>query len=155
MRGFRINSNYSRSYKFQQTKNDKQIVHVTVEKINNSQNFSVKIAQSDGKPSEFICTVEESGLNSIVSTINNSKTRSNIIQVKDQLHIFLNGKKEILYLPLPSYATSESHSEGTVVTPMPCKISAVYIKAGGKVKKNQSLFVLEAMKMEVITEYLF
>lgn len=42
---------------------------------------------------------------------------------------------------------SESN-DGSLVTPMPCKISQVNVKPGDVVKKGQTLIILEAMKME-------
>lgn len=43
---------------------------------------------------------------------------------------------------------SESVQADTVTSPMPCKIVKVYVKPGDKVKAGDTLFTIEAMKMQ-------
>ncbi|MDA0998370.1 MAG: biotin/lipoyl-binding protein, partial [Proteobacteria bacterium] len=35
-----------------------------------------------------------------------------------------------------------------LTAPMPCRVTAVHVKSGARVKRGQALLVLEAMKME-------
>ncbi len=46
-------------------------------------------------------------------------------------------------------ASDVSQENVNVKSPMPCKVTVVYVKSGDKVKKGTPLMVLEAMKMEV------
>lgn len=43
---------------------------------------------------------------------------------------------------------SDSVQSDTVTAPMPCKIVKVYVKAGDEVKAGDTLFTMEAMKMQ-------
>jgi len=57
--------------------------------------------------------------------------------------------KVVLKVPEPGYLKVENNgNEGSVITPMPCKISQIFVKSGQTVKKGDPLIVLEAMKME-------
>ena len=83
------------------------------------------------------------------ATIADKRTTARIVQDKDALHIFSDGFKYELYRSVPAYEVEKSESgEGSLITPMPCKISQVNVKAGDIVKKGQTLIILEAMKME-------
>jgi 3-methylcrotonyl-CoA carboxylase alpha subunit len=67
----------------------------------------------------------------------------------------MQGERGILTIPIPEYAREggDAGGEGSVRTPMPCKISQVMVQAGQKVTKGQVLVILEAMKMEVCLCY--
>lgn len=53
-------------------------------------------------------------------------------------------------MPTPNYilGSGENVGAGSVKTPMPCKISQVFVKPGQVIKQGDTLIVLEAMKME-------
>ncbi len=85
----------------------------------------------------------------IVATIDNARTKARVVLDKDVYHVFSDGFKYELYPPAQTFGTSTAEkSDGSLTTPMPCKISQVNVKPGDTVKKGQTLIVLEAMKME-------
>lgn len=43
---------------------------------------------------------------------------------------------------------NDSVQADTITSPMPCKIVKVYVKKGDKVKADDTLFTMEAMKMQ-------
>jgi 3-methylcrotonyl-CoA carboxylase alpha subunit len=81
--------------------------------------------------------------------IGNQKIDSNIIEYRDSIHVFSEGLKTELFIPAPSYSAIETVvNDGSVVAPMPSKVSHISVAAGTSVKKGQTLMILEAMKME-------
>ena len=46
-------------------------------------------------------------------------------------------------------AAHESHGPGAIVAPMAGRVVKIFVSDGGRVKKGDSILVLEAMKMEV------
>jgi 3-methylcrotonyl-CoA carboxylase alpha subunit len=74
---------------------------------------------------------------------------STVVVKKDVASVFHNGNHHRIYLPVSSTESSALDAgEQGLMTPMPCKISHVAVKAGDQVKKGQTLVVVEAMKME-------
>lgn len=141
-----MNSNLSRTYKFKETSGGKDIIEVSIESIDGT--YAVKVKQIDGTIHEYkSCTIADAG-SKLVSTIDGQRITSSVVRVQDKLSIFFDGAKKDVYIATPSYAVSEGVKEGSVITPMPCKISDVKVKNGDLVKKGQTLFILEAMKME-------
>ncbi|KAJ3080439.1 hypothetical protein HK102_003065, partial [Quaeritorhiza haematococci] len=78
------------------------------------------------------------------------RCRASVVREGDAVHVFYEGTKHTLRIPVPEFLKSKAASAdaGSVVTPMPCKISQVLVKPGDKVQSGQPLIVLEAMKME-------
>jgi 3-methylcrotonyl-CoA carboxylase alpha subunit len=147
LRAFRMNSSFSRVFKFKRSSDDSSLIDVRIQQSNFDGPLTVNV---EGTSESFICSIESSGHDNLTAMIDHARTCSNIIQVGEKLHMFTNGKKEVVSIHLPSFAIAEgSSNEVSVSTPMPCKISIVQVKAGDAVKKGQTLFILEAMKMEV------
>ncbi|KAI8987177.1 carbamoyl-phosphate synthase L chain, ATP binding domain-containing protein [Pilobolus umbonatus] len=110
----------------------------------------------DGKNNEVIKNytniesyLDEEGL--VVSTIDNKSTKSNVVVYEDEVVVFDDFGRTTLQLPTPKYlaeAMDGGHGVGSVKTPMPCKISQVFIQPGQYVEKGATILILEAMKME-------
>ncbi|KAJ2999022.1 Methylcrotonoyl-CoA carboxylase subunit alpha, mitochondrial [Globomyces sp. JEL0801] len=148
--GFRINSEMERNFVFYMDQERKNSISVKVIYLRDG-NYAIELTQSDGKVHKFDkSTLHKSVDNAqLLATIGNARLSSRVVKDKDAIHVFSGGFKYKLYTQLPAYALSEGESDGSLLTPMPCKISHVYVKAGDQVKKGQTLVVLEAMKMEV------
>lgn len=81
--------------------------------------------------------------------------QSQVVLNKNSVYLFSQGKEIVLDLPEQAHyvpgAASLSHAASAssqIKAPMPSKIAQVMIKPGQKVKKGQTLLILEAMKME-------
>ena len=85
------------------------------------------------------------------------RTRLDTTIIKDPetnyLNLFQRGRHYRLHLQMPKWAEKAlgmkdlAHS---VLAPMPCKILRVEVEEGQEVKKNQTLVVIESMKMETV-----
>ena len=72
------------------------------------------------------------------------------------LHVYSGGKMSRLLFQVdllnPDYRARSSAAQGkgvsTVASPMPGKVTRILVKPGDQVEANQTLLVLEAMKME-------
>ncbi|RKP08848.1 carbamoyl-phosphate synthase L chain, ATP binding domain-containing protein [Thamnocephalis sphaerospora] len=80
------------------------------------------------------------------------RLRTSVVLEADtgRLHVFAEKGKRTFQLPAPKYLTAAAGdiAAGSVVAPMPCKISQVMVAPGQTVEKGTPLIVLEAMKME-------
>jgi 3-methylcrotonyl-CoA carboxylase alpha subunit len=86
--------------------------------------------------------------------------RTTVVPDGDSFHVFANGTgcnrptmgsiKHTFKIPEPKYVAEsrQGEDEGTVRTPMPCKIVQIMVQPNSKVTKGQPLVVLESMKME-------
>ena len=137
--------------------------------------YSLKLCQTS--PSDFLVTVLNSCASMIdipVQSNYNSSTRclttffphtrlttrvifpSNAIDMAssdDPLHLFTNGiHTRLLPAPPPWLAKALGTTEkaNSLLSPMPCKILRVTVKPGDVVKKDQTLLVIESMKMETV-----
>jgi 3-methylcrotonyl-CoA carboxylase alpha subunit len=145
----RLNSHHERTFTFFQDAERKNPIQVRV--VHRPEGFDVKVTYTDNTTLELHnCVVHSTGSKEIHATIGNSRMSSRVISNKESLHIFSGGKKHQLYTPISSFdGETGGQGDGSLVAPMPCKISHVHVKAGDQVKKGQTLMVLEAMKMEV------
>ena len=140
---FRLNHDFSSTFKFKEQKDSKEIsVQVTAQ----GSDFLIKVIADETRTLQ--ASVQQASADTLTATIDQQRITSSIIRDQDRLHVFYDGYKEELYIPQPSYSQTQESNDGSVVTPMPCKISHIAIKAGDAVKKGQTLMVLEAMKME-------
>ena len=109
-------------------------------KRNRDNTFSV----SDGKK----VIIHSWAPNFIDIEIDNSRLRSKITYEKDL--ILINTKSgDVLFKILPKFSVREEKAlEGSLTAPMPGKVVEIKIKKGSKIKKGDTLLILEAMKME-------
>ncbi|KAJ3411180.1 Methylcrotonoyl-CoA carboxylase subunit alpha, mitochondrial [Chytridiales sp. JEL 0842] len=150
--GFRINHS---STKVVQLLDNNKPVTVEVESTDFGRGvYNLKVKDATGKVTVFedvrVLGVGKDG--DIEADVGDRRVKGRCVRSGDKLVVFFDGAKTTLQVPIePGVAASAapaSASAGSVKTPMPCKISAVNVKAGDTVKKNQTLLVLEAMKME-------
>lgn len=74
--------------------------------------------------------------------------QAGIVELGQSLHLFYDGGHIILQ-NAPDYSMGEQTSDfSSIRSPIPGNIVAILVKPGDKVKKGQSLVVMEAMKME-------
>jgi len=71
-----------------------------------------------------------------------------VIEHNKKLHILSHGQSVVLGFMENDHLTNEIEVSGNLTAPMPGTIIDVSVKKGDKVKKNQTLLILEAMKME-------
>ena len=109
-------------------------------KRNRDNSFSI----SDGKK----VIIHSWAPNFIDIEIDNSRLRSKITYEKDL--ILINTKSgDVLFKILPKFSVREEKAqEGSLTAPMPGKVVEIKIKKGSKIKKGDTLLILEAMKME-------
>ena len=81
--------------------------------------------------------------------IDGVRMRADVAHTGDRLTVFHDDGRCVFILFDPAdLADDEADSGGDLTAPMPGKVTHVHVKAGAKVKRGQSLLVLEAMKME-------
>ena len=71
-----------------------------------------------------------------------------IIEYQGKLHILGHGKSATLGLVDKDHQVDEIERSGKLIAPMPGTVITVSVSKGEKVQKNQTLLILEAMKME-------
>lgn len=148
---FRINSKLTRSFKFFVNAEKTDFVLCNITNLQESGSYRIEIIQSDGKSIVIPKNVLHRSTDTaqLTATVGEARGSARIVQHKDAIHVFSGGYKYELFTELPLFASVKSEgSDGSVVTPMPCKISQVNVKPGDSVKKGQTLVILEAMKME-------
>jgi 3-methylcrotonyl-CoA carboxylase alpha subunit len=88
-------------------------------------------------------------LNDVSVIIDGVRMRADVAHTGDRLTVFHDDGRCVFILFDPAdLADDEADSGGDLTAPMPGKVTHVHVKAGAKVKRGQSLLVLEAMKME-------
>ncbi|EGF76798.1 hypothetical protein BATDEDRAFT_92361 [Batrachochytrium dendrobatidis JAM81] len=153
--GLRLNGVSSRDFTFLENKEDKQNISVTMETLGGN-THAIKIVDCAGAAHQvgmcqIVTMTEHNGSFDLVSDIGERRISARVVQPDEEtLHVFVDGTRHVVYIPLPAYRQNESNEggHGSVVTPMPCKISQVMVKVGETVKAGQPLMILEAMKME-------
>ena len=81
--------------------------------------------------------------------IDGKKVAGKVIKQDQELTVFCDGKISYLHHFIPGTdKSSDDDKSGIVITPMPGKISQLYVENGEVVDRGQALLVLEAMKME-------
>ncbi len=69
---------------------------------------------------------------------------------KDNLHIHFKGETfKLTTLTNTKLSSNEEVASGKIETPMPGKILELKVKEGDKVEKNQTLLLMESMKLQV------
>ncbi|EAL63756.1 methylcrotonyl-CoA carboxylase [Dictyostelium discoideum AX4] len=149
--GFRINHNLKKQVKFNQ-KDNKVVVNVEFiggggAAANGKHNFKVTLDNGN------VVEVLDAKLNQNNETISahvNGRFYNNIksVIVKDTLTIFNEGQQYQLDIPQDVKPKGADGVLGSLVSPMPGKITKVMVNVGDMVKKGQPILLMEAMKME-------
>ncbi|KAI8923457.1 carbamoyl-phosphate synthase L chain, ATP binding domain-containing protein [Entophlyctis helioformis] len=153
--GLRLNSTSTREYAFLESRDSKDPVKVSVEFLASGE-FQVQVKDHAGVVhkignAELSAAQESADPSLLVARIGGRFIQSRVVHSAsdDAMHVFFDGTKHVVYVPIPAYrAVASDAGHGSVLTPMPCKISQVLVKAGDEVKAGQPLVILEAMKME-------
>lgn len=105
----------------------------------------------------YVVTVQKTGVDKIILTINNQTfsvhyaiDRDGVFLLYHNGFIFSGLRKDFLIPPGDS-SPKETHchqNNGTIVSPVPGKISKIFVKEGDVVNKETVLLVVESMKME-------
>lgn len=86
--------------------------------------------------------------NEIKAIVNGCKISATILQHKNDLTMFVDGR--IIAVKLHSHeAADDADSSGQIVTNMPGRIVNVLVKKGDDVEKDQPLLIMESMKVEI------
>ncbi|KAK4508839.1 uncharacterized protein ATC70_013462 [Mucor velutinosus] len=148
---FRINNINHRE--FSVTANDHP--YKVIVSTNSTQSHLVDMEVVDAATNESIKTftavdsrLDKDGL--MVSSIDSKTLKSNVVLHDQDVVVFDEFGRTTFKLPTPNYilGNGENQGAGSVKTPMPCKISQVFVKPGQVINKGDTLIVLEAMKME-------
>ncbi len=114
-----------------------------------------EIISVDGKKEKI--SLKEEGHNSVVIKYKNKNYRAEIVEKKQNHYVVLiNGNSYELHIETPrSYKRKqiiskqvEQGSQFEIKAPMPGKIIDIFIEKGDEVKVGDTLFTLEAMKMQ-------
>ncbi|OBZ88094.1 Methylcrotonoyl-CoA carboxylase subunit alpha, mitochondrial [Choanephora cucurbitarum] len=148
---FRINNVNSKAYEITANDHPYQVIMSANAKQPHLVDMRVVDAatQTPIKTFEAVDTYkDEDGL--VVSSVDNKQIKSNVVLHEQDVVVFDEFGRTTFKLPTPNYIAggSETHGAGSVKTPMPCKISQVFVKPGQVIEKGAPLIVLEAMKME-------
>lgn len=146
---FRLNNKGNKSFIFYPTSERKieQAIEVKVIKALNN-NFKAVVFLKDSKVKFDECKLEQLIGPKMQIQLKEGRFQSSLVLKKDCLHFFNNGVHTKLYLPITKKPSGDSDMAQSLLSPMPCKISHVQVKKGDKVKKGQTLVIVEAMKME-------
>ena len=87
--------------------------------------------------------------NNLGILLDGKKISGKVIKKHEDFTVFSDGMVSYLHHFIPGADKELENSEnGTVLTPMPGKLSKLFVKNGEKVEQGQALLILEAMKME-------
>jgi 3-methylcrotonyl-CoA carboxylase alpha subunit len=87
--------------------------------------------------------------NDFTISLNGEKITGKIIRKHEDFTVFYNGSVSYLHHYIPGADQEDDQiGDGVIVTPMPGKVSRIFVESGDVVEEGQSLLVLEAMKME-------
>ncbi|KAH0537419.1 hypothetical protein FGG08_005772 [Glutinoglossum americanum] len=89
----------------------------------------------------------------LTSFFPHTRLSTTIVRNGNSVTVFHKGKQYRLECVLPNWvekALGVKDVANSVLTPMPCKVLRVEVREGDKVTKDQSLVVIESMKMEMV-----
>ncbi|RGB41928.1 carbamoyl-phosphate synthase L chain, ATP binding domain-containing protein, partial [Rhizophagus diaphanus] len=145
----RLNTNHVQTIRFYD--DNEGDINVKM-RFNNDNSFDITIVRDGLNPTVFKSVLGSwnEAEQQIIAEVENHRVKSHVILEKNsKVVIFDNEGKRVLKIPEPSYLQSKlADVAGSIRTPMPCKISQVFVKPGQIVEKGAPLVVLEAMKME-------
>jgi 3-methylcrotonyl-CoA carboxylase alpha subunit len=100
-------------------------------------------------PREARVQVEVAGHPHIVALGTAISGKAETAEIEDEQVLFLNGEAWAFGQPRAGHGDKGATGDGSVISPMPGRITALHVQAGETVIKGQKLMVLEAMKMEL------
>ncbi len=81
--------------------------------------------------------------------LNGTKVKGKVIRQNNDFSVFYEGAVAHLHHFIPGADKEQNGAgSGSIKTPMPGKITRLFVKQGDEVQKGQTLMILEAMKME-------
>ena len=95
----------------------------------------------------------DSASRTVKSFFPHTRLETRLIVSENNLTIFQQGSQYRLQYSTPTWlekALGTKEVTNSVLAPMPCKVLRVEVQEGDRVKKDQPLVVLEAMKMEMV-----
>ncbi|CAG8440549.1 3459_t:CDS:10 [Ambispora gerdemannii] len=145
----RLNTKHTRHISLSDSNESESIVDI---QFKSNGTFDVKVNQGGETLSIFTGVMAKwnEAQKQIILDIDDRKLRSRVILDNNKrVVVFGEHGKTVLQIPTPAYLSAEtSDVVGSIKTPMPCKISQIFVTVGQVVEKGTPLIVLEAMKME-------
>ena len=109
--------------------------------------FSLQLRKKEEIPISDVSISHNSNIDRLLVNIDEISKLVHVIKVKDSYWIHLDGRIHVVNSHEIGYS-NQKQSEGSLVAPMPGTIIEILVKNGQRVRKGQSLMVMEAMKME-------
>lgn len=112
-------------------------------------NYKIEL---DGK--NYDINAESISPNTISFLVDGKTLTAYLAQSDDKVYVSINGEEFCIEKPdekgKKGFAEEHAHvgEKDSVSTPMPGKVVKILIKVGDEVRKNQTLVIVEAMKME-------
>jgi acetyl/propionyl-CoA carboxylase alpha subunit len=124
-------------------------IRYTAELVDNEGKLTLTSVMKEGEeiPISDVFISHNTNLDRLVVNIDKSSKLVHVVKVKDSYWIHLNGRIHVVNSHEIGYS-NQKQNEGSLVAPMPGTIIEILEKKGQRVRKGQSLMVMEAMKME-------
>ncbi|KYQ92992.1 hypothetical protein DLAC_11632 [Tieghemostelium lacteum] len=139
--GFRTNVSLDRTLKL---KYKDQLLQVPVKYNRDGKSYLLTIGDQTVEVSGKF--VADDGLSAHIGGRYYSNIK--VVQIKNSIHIFSDNLQYEFEVPLEIKSKDAGSQTGSLLSPMPGKITKINVKVGDKVKKGQPILIMEAMKME-------